>query len=60
MQILGQGWESPVVENSVLGNYNTPIKQGSKIEYKWDHPAGEGDKVLWGNVEFVSYLLSNF
>ncbi len=60
LQIIGKGWESPVISKNIVGNYDTPIKTASKIEYKWDHPAGDEDKKLWGNVEYVSLLCSNY
>ena len=43
-----------MLQNSI-GNSQTPISFAPpRIDYKWSHPAGDADKNLWGNVEFVS------
>jgi len=39
--------------NSVLSNYQTSVLPAARIDYLWSHPAGDKDKNLWQNVEFV-------
>jgi len=43
---------SPAIEH-----YDTNIIPAAKVDYLWSHPAGDADKNLWQNIEFVIIIM---
>lgn len=55
---MDHGWESAHIAHSAVQPMETPILQASRVDYKWNHLAGNGDSHIWQNPELVNKLFN--